>query len=90
MVQVSISRSDSDETVFKLTIKGINDRKFKFKASSLKMANSWLAIIGKHIQNSEGYNQNKTSESGDKPWKFDNISELQFKALADTGDILLF
>lgn len=25
-----------------------------------------------------------------KPWRFDNMSESQFKAQADTGDILLF
>lgn len=25
-----------------------------------------------------------------KPWRFDNVSESQFKAMADTGDILLF
>mgnify|MGYP000855427302 CR=1 FL=1 len=25
-----------------------------------------------------------------KPWRFDNMSESQFKAVADTGDILLF
>jgi len=32
----------------------------------------------------------KTALGLKKPWKFDNMSESQFLAQADTGDILLF
>lgn len=34
--------------------------------------------------------QRKTAEGLKLPWRFDNMSESQFKEIADTGDILLF
>lgn len=34
--------------------------------------------------------EKRVAKGLDKPWRFDNISEEQFMAQADTGDILLF
>ena len=42
------------------------------------------------IKSSEGTIDQKSAQGLKKPWRFDNISENQFKRAADTGDLLLF
>ena len=38
----------------------------------------------------DGYRELLDTNGAGKFWKFDSISEDQFKEMADTGDILLF
>ena len=81
--------SDKEPDCFKLSIMG-QDREFYFKAPSVDSAQLWQKELKKHIELSEGYVMNKSGKGIKKPWRFDNMSESQFKSLADTGDILLF
>ena len=73
-----------------MTIAGIKNRTFEFKAPTAEKATEWVLEIQNHIVQSEGFKNKISGQNLKKPWRFDNMSESQFKALADTGDILLF
>ena len=64
-----------------------SSRIFEFRTKSIESTINWVKNISQHILEST----NGTPCSGlKKPWKFDHVSESQFLAKADTGDILLF
>lgn len=65
-------------------------REFKFRAEDKETATRWFNTIEVQIRDSEGVMEEKSAEGLRKPWRFDNISETQFKREADTGDLLLF
>lgn len=46
--------------------------------------------MASEVKESAGYQEQKSAFGLKKPWRFDNMSEEQFKTQADTGDILLF
>jgi hypothetical protein len=77
-----------DQCCFNLLLTG--NRNFQFKANTPEVANAWKKELNRHIKASEGFLRKKSAKDLKKPWKFDNMSEAQFLAQADTGDILLF
>mmetsp|Transcript_17538 Transcript_17538/g.29584 ORF Transcript_17538/g.29584 Transcript_17538/m.29584 type:complete len:240 (+) Transcript_17538:294-1013(+) len=85
----SVSTSKKDSCCFSLRLAG-NDRLFEFKAPSPESRDEWVKELQFHISISQGYLNQKMSDNHRKPWRFDTISESQFKMQADTGDILLF
>jgi len=84
-----VKENEKDPCIFRVGIEG-NDRIFEFKAASPDSSAEWQQAIQFHIDKSEGFRFNKICRGVKKPWRFDNMSESQFKQIADTGDILLF
>lgn len=66
------------------------DREFQFKAEDQETAQRWVQCLASEVKESAGYQEQKSAHGLKKPWRFDNMSEEQFKTQADTGDILLF
>lgn len=75
---------------FSIGITGVDKRQFIFKAATESESMAWQKELRRHIDNSAGFQQNKSAKGIDKPWRFDNVSEKQFLEKADTGDLLLF
>ena len=68
-----------------------SDRMFKLRAEQQGDLEEWALLIGEHISASEGRLTNVNTVSREaKFWRWDRISNAQFKAIASTGDVLLF
>ena len=87
--QVHLYLHVKDSRQFQIKIEGLH-RDFLFKAENLQQAEKWLKNITVQVKMSQGFENNLNAKGLKKPWRFDNMSEQQFLAKADTGDILLF
>ena len=66
-------------------------RQFRFKAENPHDLTEWALALYQHIESSKGKRADLVSVSRkDNFWKFNRISEQQFRDVACTGDILLF
>lgn len=73
-----------------LSIAG-HDREFILRASCPTEAVEWTQAILRHILLSEGNRRLlRAVKSDGKFWKYDRVSENQFRDMACTGDLLLF
>eukprot|EP00742_Colponemidia_sp_Colp-10_P002997 GILJ01003198.1.p1 GENE.GILJ01003198.1~~GILJ01003198.1.p1 ORF type:complete len:467 (+),score=67.59 GILJ01003198.1:137-1537(+) len=88
-VEVTVLGNDSP-TRFRIAPLG-SSRVFELQTESSEDLLDWARCLYKHINRSEGQRINMTSVAlQSKFWKFDRISEKQFRDMADTGDIILF
>lgn len=62
-----------ERTLISLKMNG-TDRVFEFKAESEESAKHWVENIEKHITESEGFKEKKSSAGLKKPWRFDHVS----------------
>ena len=68
-----------------------SSRRFKLRVESGGSLEDWALAISEHISASAGRFTNVMSVSrATKFWRWDRITNRQFKATASTGDILLF
>lgn len=68
-----------------------SNRKFRLRAEDGTGLEDWAVRISEHISASDGRFTNVMSISRtSKFWRWDRITNAQFKAMASTGDILLF
>jgi hypothetical protein len=88
-VNVQLIRS---ETATELILQPVfSDRKFQLRSEQPGELEEWATCLSEHISESAGRLTNITSVSrASKFWRWDRISNSQFKATASTGDILLF
>ena len=75
--------------VFKLIALGAN-RAFRLRCESEQEALDWVYAISMHINSSNGRKAVFSISGKNKFWKFNRLSENEFKAMACTGDLLLF
>jgi hypothetical protein len=65
--------------------------RFRLKASDTETLLEWATVLYQHIQVSKGFKHELTPASSDANFfRFQRISNTQFKRQACTGDLLLF
>jgi palmitoyltransferase len=87
--QISVDLKLSEDTVEIIPHK--SKRSFVFRFSDEAVASEWAALLKSHIQGSKGSSQKLPHLVEHKDyWKHIFVSEAEFKANANTGDIILF
>jgi len=87
--QHELFQSEKNTLNFIIKMKG-NNQEFEFNCPNSKDLMIWKGAINSQIFNSKGHELQRSACGIESPWKYDNISEEQFKQDAKTGDIILF